>query len=104
MTALSAWTSRAVPSAILLPKSRPTTLSAMAMTRLMWCSTRSTASFNQGLILTVLGVEHHTNLVTAISAKAVVRDFGSKIAEGTAREVQADKAVIEAYLGADEDD
>ena len=59
---------------------------------------------NQELKLTVLVVEHHMNLVMAISDKVVVLDFGCKIAEGTAREVQADKAVIEAYLGSDEDD
>jgi branched-chain amino acid transport system ATP-binding protein len=59
---------------------------------------------NQEFKLTVLVVEHHMNLVMAISDKVVVLDFGSKIAEGTAREVQEDKAVIEAYLGADEDD
>ena len=59
---------------------------------------------NRELGLTVLVVEHHMNLVMAISDKVVVLDFGSKIAEGTAREVQADRAVIEAYLGAEEDD
>jgi branched-chain amino acid transport system ATP-binding protein len=59
---------------------------------------------NQELKLTVLVVEHHMNLVMAISDKVVVLDFGVKIAEGTAREVQANEAVIEAYLGADEDD
>ena len=59
---------------------------------------------NQELRLTVLVVEHHMNLVMAISDKVVVLDFGLKIAEGTAPEVQADQAVIEAYLGSDEDD
>jgi branched-chain amino acid transport system ATP-binding protein len=49
--------------------------------------------------VTVLLVEHHMNLVMAISDVVVVLNFGRKISEGTPEAVQADPEVIRAYLG-----
>ncbi len=49
--------------------------------------------------LSVLLIEHHMNLVMAVSDQITVLDFGQKIAEGKPEEVQSNERVLSAYLG-----
>ena len=53
---------------------------------------------------TIVLIEHDMGLVMKVSEMITVIDYGQKIAQGSAEEVQNNPRVIEAYLGREEDE
>jgi ABC-type branched-subunit amino acid transport system ATPase component len=49
--------------------------------------------------MTILLVEHHMDLVLAVSDRITVLDHGAVIAEGEPTDIRRNKRVIAAYLG-----
>ncbi len=53
--------------------------------------------------MTIILIEHDMNLMMHLCDRIVVVNFGETLAEGVPKEIQENKAVIEAYLGKGDD-
>lgn len=54
-------------------------------------------------LITVLIIEHHMDLIMGLCDKIFVLNFGVPLAQGTPKQIQENKKVIEAYLGKEEE-
>jgi branched-chain amino acid transport system ATP-binding protein len=53
----------------------------------------------EALDLSILLIEHHLDVVTAICERVAVLNNGEKIAEDAAKDAMSDPAVVAAYIG-----
>jgi branched-chain amino acid transport system ATP-binding protein len=58
---------------------------------------------NEEMSITVILVEHEMGLVMDLSDRITVLNFGTKIAEGSPKDIAKNPEVISAYLGEAED-
>ena len=54
--------------------------------------------------ISIIVIDHHMDFIMDICNKITVLNFGKIIATGTTEEIQKNPAVVEAYLGVEEDD